>query len=523
MQVHAVPARLLEPVAIVKVLGADSMRELDRLAMAEWGIPALVLMENAAAGATLALLEFVPLLERVHVFCGPGNNGGDGLAMSRRLLAEGIDVEIVLFPGRDGLSPEAEAQAGMVRSLGLNPREVRTEADLREAVATIDPGDAVVDALFGTGLSRPLSGLFALAAEGIAGHSGPRVALDLPSGLFASSATVPGPAVSADLTVAFAALKIAHALPPACDLVGEVRVASLGFPESMVERVDEGVEMLDRSVSELLPERRADSHKGTYGHALLAAGAPGTPGAAILAARAALRSGCGLLTVAGPGEICGTVVGACPEAMFNPLGLEQEDWFRESVEGRDAVAIGPGLGRDPAVSKAIRAWVADCPVPFVLDADGLNAFEGDLRALSGRASEAILTPHVGELARLTGRSRDSILEDRLQAARRAAEDSGCVVVLKGHRTLIAAPEGRIWVNPTGNPGMATAGSGDVLTGILLGLLAQGLAPVDAACLGTYVHGSAGDRVATRRGPVGLIAGDLVAALPETWTELAEAP
>jgi len=517
----------------MRILSAEAMREVDRAAIEDLGIPSLVLMENAAIGVVEALGRAFGEAESAAVFCGPGNNGGDGLAVARHLAVRGWEVRVFLVTGGRELSGDAAAQLGICRKAEVPILEVSADNGLGPALEAAAECDVVVDALFGTGLARPLEGLFARVVEALNSLPLPRVAVDLPSGLSGSQARPFGVHVRADLTVTFAAPKVAHVFPPAADAVGEMVVTDLGIPPRLVEEVeDESGDLhllMSEELAELLPEREAGSHKGDYGHALIAAGSTGKAGAAILAARAAVRAGAGLVTVAVPEPILQTVDLGSIESMT--LGLPSGttgqiveravDVLLDAAEGKAVLAIGPGLGQEAATAAAIRRVVLECPLPLVLDADGVNAFAGRAGELAGRRAETVLTPHPGELGRLLGISTAQIQEDRVAAARGAAEETGAIVVLKGHLTLVASGTA-VFVNPTGNPGMATGGTGDVLTGLLAGLLAQGLDALDATLVAVYLHGLAGDLAASRLGEVSLAAGDLIEILPAAFAALKSA-
>lgn len=507
----------------MRILSAEAMREVDRCAIEELGIPSLVLMENAAIGVADAIGEVYEEAESAAIFCGPGNNGGDGLALARHLAVRGYDVQVFLVAGRRGMRGDAEVQLGICRRQGLAIQEVADEDGVVEALEEAREADLIVDALFGTGLSKPLEGMLADLVQGLNDLPVPRVAVDLPSGLNGSRSEPLGPHVEADLTVTFAAPKIAHVFPPASESVGELVVTDLGIPPELVEEAEEEGGPLHLLVGEelsgLLPERKPGTHKGDYGHALILAGSPGKAGAAILAARAAVRSGAGLVTAAVPEAILGVVDLGSIESMTLPLSaLEQ---VLEATAGKSVLAMGPGLGQERETFEAIRRIAREVPLPLVLDADGINAFAGRASELAGRSAETVLTPHPGELGRLLGMSTSEVQADRLAAARRAAAEAEAVVVLKGYRTLVATPGGEVHVNPTGNPGMATGGTGDILTGLIAGLLAQGLGALDAARLGVYLHGLAGDLAAARTGEAALAAGDLLTYLPAAFLEVEE--
>lgn len=522
----------------MRILTAEAMRAVDRSAIEGLGLPSLVLMENAALGVVDAISESPGPIGRATsaaVFCGPGNNGGDGLAIARHLAVRGWTVRIYLATGGRELSGDAGVHLAVCRRMGLEIEEILGSGDVHVALDSARGLDLIIDALFGTGLGRQLEGVFAELVEGINELPAPRVAVDLPSGLNGSRHQPLGVCVHADLTVTFAAPKIAHLLPPASEAVGELVVTDLGIPPRLVEEVEEPEGRLDLLVGEelsgLLPPRERTGHKGSYGHALLVAGSPGKAGAAILAARGAVRAGAGLVTVGVPEPILPTVDLGSLESMT--LGLPAlgsgliaggaVEKVLEAAEGKAVLALGPGLGQREETAAAIRRMVLEAPLPVVVDADALNAFAGHAGELKGRREATVLTPHPGELSRLLGLPAAELQEDRVAAARRAAEETGAIVVLKGSLTLIADPHRRVWINPTGNPGMGTGGTGDVLTGITAGLIAQRKAfsweVLDAVLLAVYLHGLAGDLAAGRQGEQALAAADLLDFLPAAFAAL----
>lgn len=500
----------------MRILDAEAMREVDRYAIDTLGVPSLVLMENAAIGVADAVGRRFPEARAAAILCGPGNNGGDGLALARQLLARGYDPRVLLVGDREPAG-DAGVQLEICRRLGLEPARLRDTTELAGALTVCRETDLVVDALFGTGLARPLEGLFAELVEGLAGVPVPCVAVDLPSGLSGSRVEALGPHVEAQLTVTFAALKLAHVFPPAAAACGEVVVADLGIPTAVVERAPGDLRLSTADeLAPLLGPRAAASHKGDYGHLLVWAGSVGKSGAAVLAVRAAVRTGAGLVTAAVPAELLPIVEGASLESMAWPVASADE--LREAAAGKQALAVGPGLGGSEPTVADVRRFVLETRAPLVLDADGVNAFAGAAASLAERDGPLVLTPHPMEMARLLGVAKEEILADRPAAVRRAAAETGAVVVLKGALTLIAA-DGEVAVNPTGNPGMATGGTGDVLTGMLGGLLAQGYEPGDAARLGVYLHGLAGDLAAERLGEIPLAAADLLESLPDAVRRL----
>lgn len=512
----------------MRILDVESMHEVDRAAIEDFGIPSLVLMENAAIGLADAIAESYPEVASAAIFCGPGNNGGDGLALARHLTIRGYHVEVSLLTSGRAPRGDALVQLNICQGQGVPISEYGPEDDLHHAIESARGLDLVVDALFGIGLTRPLSGHFAEIVEALNGIPVPRLAVDLPSGLNGSRARIPGTHIEADLTVTFGAPKVAHIFPPAAEAVGDLVVADLGIPTELIDRAAGSLHLLvgEELRGQLIP-RPSASHKGDFGHVVILAGSTGKAGAAILAARSAVRSGAGLVTVTAPEPIVQSVDLGSVESMTLPLpATEVGALAREATElvlaftaGKDVIAVGPGLGTDAAAVEVIRSVVLASEIPLVLDADGLNAFAGSIEELGKRRAETVLTPHPGELSRLLSTTSAQVQSERVEAVRNAAARSGAVVVLKGHQSLIGAPDGEVHVNPTGNPGMATGGTGDVLTGLIASLVGQGHAAFTAARLGVYLHGVAGDLAAAAKGQAALAAGDLLEYLPEAFHRL----
>jgi NAD(P)H-hydrate epimerase len=514
---------------VIPVLTAEEMRRADRHTIDEAGVPGPVLMENAGAAVARVVGERFPHAERVVVLCGKGNNGGDGFVVTRHLAAR---AEALLLASRSEVGGDARLHLVSCERSGGRVTEV-PDASAWAAVRTrVEQADLIVDAMLGTGLKTQPFGLVAEAIETLlrrAEEGVPVVAVDLPSGLPSDTGDVGWPTVSASVTVTFAAPKRCHILPPACGRVGELVVADIGISAETLAAVRASLFLLeDADAAAAFPPRPRGAHKGHFGHVLVVAGSIGKTGAAVLAAGASLRAGAGLVTVATPEPCLPVVAAARAEIMTEPLpagptgGLAHEGLARllALATERNAVVLGPGLGQDPATRALVQAFVRACPVPLLVDADGLNALAprdgapGDLEALHRKVA-TVLTPHPGEMSRLTGRPVPEIQRQRPDVAATLARDTGAVVVLKGERTVVAdAKKGRTAVSPTGNPGMATGGTGDVLAGVVGALLARHEA-WRAATAGVYVHGKAGDLVARRRGEEGLIAGDLVEALPES--------
>lgn len=522
-------AAATRPESPLRVLSIREMRAFDRRAIEQIGLPALVLMENAALAVAEAIGEGWPEARRVAVVGGPGNNGGDGFALARQLVTRGYQVDVWSATGGREPSLEARHQLAVLAQLGIpvGSADAGTAGDLADSLAACD---LIVDALFGAGLTRPLAGQWAALVAAIAAAGRPVLAVDLPSGLDGDLSQPIGPAVRADRTVALGALKPALVLPPACGLAGEVGVADLGLPCDPPAGPGSLHLLVADEVAGWLAPRPSDAHKGSFGHVLLLAGGEGKAGAAVLAARAAVAAGAGLVTVAAPASTVAALADACPEAMTLPLpvaaggglGAAALDRLRDAAVAGRVLAVGPGLGRQAETLATVRQLVLEAALPLVLDADGLAAFEGDLEALAARRAPSVLTPHPGEMARLLATTTAGIAADRLAAVRTAAKRSACLVVLKGERTLVAAPDGEAWVNSTGNSGMASGGSGDALTGVVAARLAQGDEAVLAACLSVHLHGAAGDLARQRHGGPAVPAGELIACLGAAHDRLIEA-
>jgi hydroxyethylthiazole kinase-like uncharacterized protein yjeF len=514
----------------MRILDSAQMREAEALTIEEIGIPARVLMENAGRQVAAAIESAFDELGvmRVAVLCGRGNNGGDGFVVARVLVERDVDVHVYLIGTSESVTGDARANLDVLRALGIDVVEIADTTAWELMASQVLAADLVVDALFGTGLHGPLTGLAAAVVTDVNASNKPVVAVDLPSGLSADRADLEGPVMEATLTVALGAPKLPLILPPTERCTGSLLVADIGIPSAVIRRVDgPRIEMLTRrSIAPLVPGRTSDAHKGTFGRVLIVAGSTGRTGAAILAARAALRSGAGLVTVAAPASAVPIIAGGGAEWMTMPLpetpqGTVAVEALAAILTFRaDAIAVGPGLGGGASTAAFVQGLVERSGVPLVLDADGLNALVDRTGSLTGRDDVPIMvTPHPGEMARLLGVSVSAVQHDRLGVAMEFARDHKVHVILKGHRTIVAAPSGRAAVNMTGNPGMATAGSGDVLTGMLAAWYAQLQDAASACRLSVYVHGAAGDLAAADRGQTALIAGDIIAHLGDAIEDL----
>lgn len=513
----------------MRILTADQMRDADRRTIEEIGIPSLVLMENAGRQVVAAMESFFDDLgeRRVAVICGKGNNGGDGFVVARTLAQRGIDVSVFVVGQIAEIKGDPRVNVEILGRLGLTVVEIDDESQWELHFSEISEHDLIVDALFGTGLKAALSGMYETVIGDINGSGLPVVSIDLPSGMSADTADLIGDCVEATITVTLGAPKLPLILPPAEGKAGDVVIADIGIPAGVFEALEgPRVELLTRErIRALITPRASDVHKGDFGRVLIVAGSRGKTGAAVLAAQGALRSGAGLVTVAAPASVVPIVAAAAAEYMTESLAdldgaVELAAVDQVLASAADVMAVGPGLGRGPHVGAFVRELFERSEMPLVLDADALNAFAGEPAALVGRdGREVIITPHPGEMARLVGCSVDDVQADRVGMARDFAALHKVYVVLKGYRSLIATPDGKVFVNPTGSPGMATGGTGDVLAGMLAAWLAQ-LLDAEAACrLAVYLHGAAGELAEADHGEVSMTAGDLVDHIGDAVLEL----
>ncbi|MGH7741138.1 MAG: NAD(P)H-hydrate dehydratase [Candidatus Eiseniibacteriota bacterium] len=521
------------------LLDAQAMRRLDQLTMQGGTASGETLMERAGAGVAQAMeRRYGPLLGlRVLVLCGGGNNGGDGFVAARHLRARGARPEVVLLAPRAAVKGDARAHLEKLESEAGPVRVAASEAEVIAAVGAQDAWDFALDALLGTGSRGEPEGLMAAGVEQLRlldERVTRVVALDLPTGVSADTGAIARRAVRADLTVTFGAPKFGHVLYPGRAFAGALEVVDIGLvpppandPAYQVEYATAG-DSSATSVSGLLRERDPRAHKGSVGRVLVIGGSPGLSGAVALAARAATRSGAGYVQMLVPASIENVLAIqrieemalAAPETKSRTLGKAALAVAREHARSADAVVLGSGLSREEESLELARTLVDSLERPMVVDADALFALAGHVARMANAPAPRVLTPHLGEMSRLTGLSPEALEADRISLARRFAREWKTVVVLKGAPTVTAAPDGRACVNSTGNPGMATAGAGDVLAGAVGALMASGLTGYDAARLGVFLHGLAGDQAAAAIGPIGLAAGDLAERMPGALRELA---
>jgi NAD(P)H-hydrate epimerase len=508
----------------MKIVSAEEMREIDRVTSERFGVPSHTLMESAGTAVAEFVLREYPSARKIAVVCGKGNNGGDGFVLARKLREAGREVAVVFLADPAELRGDA---ALMFEKLGTQAVIVRSAEELKgNAVRTALAADVIVDAILGTGFRPPVSGMYAEAIAAMNAGEAPVIAVDIPSGADADvMGQQTGAVARANAIVTFTAPRPAHVFGELT--TGPTVVAPIGSPEDALASTLNLNLITARDLSWCLAPRPVEVNKGTYGHALVIGGSFGKAGAAAMAGFSVLRAGAGLSTVATPKSVLPTVAGFHPEVMTEPL-QENDDgtislraleygYVDQLVKGKTVLAIGPGISRNPQTAEFVRTVVAKYSMPMVADADGLNAFDGCVEKLQGRAHPLVITPHPGEMARLTGMSIPEVQRDRIGVARRFAKEHNAIVVLKGHRTVIAEPLGEVWVNATGNAGMATGGTGDVLTGMVAGLMAQ--SPKDvirAVVAAVYLHGLAGDVARDSVGEASLVATDLIRWLPQAF-------
>lgn len=516
----------------MKILDASQMQAMDRRAMEEIGLIGPILMENAGLAVVREILEVFPRVskERIVVVCGKGNNGGDGFVVARHLFNRGCRPLILLLAKKAELRGDAGLNLTIADNFGIPIREILSPEDWDAEKSQLDLATILIDAVFGTGLAKPARGLFARVIEDINQAESFKLAIDIPSGLSADSFQIIGPCVDADLTVTMAAPKIAHIFPPAEERIGRLVTADIGMPGFMFDDPELSLELVEEErVRPLFRPRDRDAHKGTFGHVFILAGSMGKTGAAVMAGEAALKSGAGLVTIGTPRSCQPVVAREMAELMTEPLdetpvwspAEQAADRVLELAAGKDAVLIGPGISTHESTARLLFSILPRIEAPMVLDADALNILAGNPSVLKSLKPPVVLTPHPGEFARLIGKSTADVLKGKLELAPAFAREHDVILILKGYRTLTALPDGRVFVNSTGNPGMATGGSGDVLSGILAAMAAGEPDLPAAAVAAVFLHGRSGDLAASKVGEKSLVAGNIITHLPDAIQTLSK--
>ncbi len=508
----------------MKILTSKQMKEIDRKAIEEIGILGPILMENAGLQLVKNILSRFPQIskEKIVIVAGKGNNGGDGFVVARHLANLGAEPLVLLLASKGEVKGDAAVNLRICDKSGIKINEVCSLQDWKRQKDNIFLSSLVIDAIFGTGLASPAQGVYAAAIEDINKAKGYKISIDIPSGLSSDTFQIIGPCVKADLTVTLAAPKISHIFSPAEEYVGELVVADIGVPPFLFEDKSLKLELVEeKTVLPYFVRRRKDTHKGTYGHLFILSGSFGKTGAAIMAGKAALKMGAGLVTLGVPESCLPIVARSMVELMTEPLPETPAktlssgalDRVINLLDGKNALLIGPGISTHQSTAELVLSLLPKLRLPTVIDADALNILAAKPEIIKSLPKPVVLTPHPGEFARLLKLSIRDVLKRRLELTPQFAQDNSAYLVLKGYKTLIATPQGEVFVNPTGNPGMATAGSGDVLSGMIASMLIQEKKPLEAILAAVYVHGLSGDIGAEKLGEKALTAGDIIRYLP----------
>ena len=508
----------------MKVVTAQEMRQIDQQTIEQIGISGAVLMEHAGSAVVRVIHQHFPECQRIAIIVGKGNNGGDGLVVARQLAHAGQPIQIFLVSPPESFAGDALANLQIAQNLNLPITSVLAEDELEATKSQIASADLIVDSIFGTGLRGGVHGFIGDVITYINKTERPVIAIDLPSGLSADTGMAEGACIQASYTVTMGLPKRGNLIHPGATFTGKLEVADIGFPPSVTDAQNIQINWTQPSdAARILPPRPIHSHKGTYGRVYVVAASTGMTGAAALTSTGALRVGAGLVTLGAPESLNPILEVKLTEAMTVPLpetaegslALEAKSHIIETVDRTKSVlAIGPGLSQHPETVALVHSLICESNAPIVIDADGVNALSKSKEILSSLSPQTVLTPHPGEMARLIGGTVEALERDRIGIAQRFAETHNVTLVLKGAPTVVARGDGEVWINSTGNAGMATGGMGDILTGLIAGLIAQKVSPFDAAVLGVYLHGLAGDIVAESIGMHGLMAGDVLNSVPK---------
>lgn len=512
----------------MNVFTNEEMKKVDAVAIEKYEIPGIVLMENAGSAVVQEIKRLDKTFDTIHIICGTGNNGGDGYVIARHLYNRNMKVIVYIVGKQTNIRGDALSNLDILKKLDIQLESINDNNSLMKLHRNIGHRDLIVDALFGTGLSTPVEGIYGDVIELINEKEAFTLSVDIPSGIHGDTGAVLKTAVQADKTICISHPKLGNILYPGASYNGILKVKKIGIPKVIIDDMKIRTRLLmEDEVKDIIPKRIANSHKGMYGKANLISGSFGMSGAAILASKAAIRSGLGLLKLYIPESLNTVVTTSIPEAITVPLqemrkgviGINQIDRVISDSKESDVITIGPGCGNSMELLEMVKRLLSEVKAPMIIDADGLNALAKNMELLEKSRDNIIVTPHPGEMARMTDMTIEEILDNPVEIAKNFAEKYRVVTILKGARTVIAVPDGDIYINVSGNSGMSTAGSGDVLTGIVTAMVAQGLSLVDAAKAGVYLHGLSGDIMAEIKGEHSLIAGDLVDGLIQSFLRL----
>lgn len=509
----------------MKVVTPKQMNEIDNITINRLGIPGIVLMENAAIKVVDEIIKYLGevLNKEILVFAGKGNNGGDAFAVARHLYNKGARVSVYITAEKKEISGDSRINLDIIEKMGIENSELCEKIEVASLSDKLRQCDIIVDGIMGTGLKGNLKGIVKELVEALNRSKKTIISIDIPTGVNGETGEMSEVCIKAAGTVTFGLPKIGLMIHPGCEYTGKLIIADIGLPQSVIDKLDVRTNVIDSDfVSGLIPERQSESNKGDYGRVFIISGSVGMTGAGCLAAGAALRTGAGLVYIGVPSILTSIYDAALIESITIPLEDNNTGYLtkncmsqiNEKIERSSVVAVGPGLSGKDDIMEIVKNIIDNSDKPVIMDADALNALSKDVSALKNLKTEAVVTPHPGEMSRLAGISIEDVQNNRMKVAAEFAQKWKVITVLKGSRTIIALPDGTMYINTTGNSGMATAGSGDVLTGIIAGLIGQGVKPSDAAVAGVYIHGLAGDYAAEIKGEHGVIAGDLIEELPK---------
>jgi NAD(P)H-hydrate epimerase len=512
----------------MKVISSDEMRTLNEMASEEYNIPSIVLMENAARSILDEIMKIRDSFSRVIVLCGVGSNGGDGFALGRQLYNNGINIEMIVVGDPKKIKGDALINLEILKKLYIKIDNINDIGGINKLKNIVTKNDLLIDAILGIGIVGEIKDILKLVIETVNDLENTVISIDIPTGVDADTGYVKSVAINADKTISLMIPKFGNVLYPGAKYNGKLVIGDIGITPMIAEKLHLKTNIIEKKeVKKYLPKRIQNSYKGTFGRASIIAGSLGFTGAAILTCNAALRSGIGLIELFVPESIDAVISSNIIEVITIPLkeirkgviGINSISSIIKGIESFDVIAIGPGCGITNELFEIIKRIILETEKPIIIDADGLNVLSKDIEILKNKKSDIILTPHIGEMSRLTGLSVDEINDNKIEIVKNFAKEYGVILVLKSARTIVGFPNGEIYINLNGNSGMATAGAGDVLTGIITALVAQGIKSEEAAILGVFIHGYAGDVMAKKIGEYGLVAGDIVDGISRIFKEL----